>query len=66
MLTIKSNVDLRIRKLGEDSFGVVNGGNVRLNVDVYNGTELVDKIKVDVGEENSANGDKFVGGMDDE
>ena len=63
-LTVVSKIDLRILKLDDDSFGVVNDGNVRLNVDVYNGTDLVDKIKVDVGEEKSFDGDKIVGGQD--
>jgi len=64
-LKINSKVDLKIKKLGEDSFGVVNDGNVRLNVDVYNGTSLIDKIKIGVGEEKEADGDKFLGGQDE-
>ena len=61
-LTIKSKVSLEFVKIGED-FGVVNSGNVGLNVDVYNGTELIDKIKLGVGENSVANGTKLIGGM---
>lgn len=61
-LTIKSKVSFELVKMGED-FGVINSGNVKLNVDVYNGTELVDKIKLDVGETSELSGDDIVGGM---
>jgi len=64
ILTINSEVNLELRRDGED-YSVVNAGNVRLNVDVYNGTDLVDKVKVDVGE-GADGGDKYIGGMDDE
>jgi len=63
-LTINSEVNLELREDGGD-YSVVNAGNVRLNVDVYNGTDLVDKVKVDVGDE-ADGGNKYVGGMDDE
>jgi len=61
ILTIKSSVELKlIETLG--GFSVVNAGNVRLNVDVYNGNELVEKKKLDIGE-GIDGGDKFVGGQ---
>lgn len=63
-LTIKSKVSLEFIKIGEN-FGVINSGNVRLNVDIYNGTELIDKIKLDVQENSTADGDKFIGGYDE-
>ncbi len=62
-LTIKSKVSFRLVKIGKD-FGVVNDGNVGLNVDIYNGTKLVNKIKLGVGDKSKANGTKFVGGME--
>ena len=62
-LTIKSEVNFRLVKVGKD-FGVVNDGNVGLNVDVYNGTKLVKKIKLGIGDISKANGTKFVGGME--
>ena len=61
-LTIKSIVDLELVKV-DGGFGVVNSGNVGLNVDVYDGDELVDKVKLGVGEV-SSEGDKFEGGME--
>jgi hypothetical protein len=63
-LTINSEVDLRLKFDGE-GYSVLNAGNVRLNVDVYNGMELVDKVKVGVGDDAEVSGDKFVGGQDE-
>jgi len=60
-LTIKSEVNLELREIEGNGYGVVNVGNVRLNVDVYNGTELVDQIKLGVDETIEAEGDGFVG-----
>ena len=59
-LTINSEVRLELRKIDE-GYGVVNVGNVGLNVDVYNGTELVSKVRVGVGDVVEAEGDKIVG-----
>jgi len=64
-LTIKSEVSLELRELEGDGYGVFNVGNVRLNVDVYNGTELVESVKLDVNEEVVAEGTKFVGDYDE-
>jgi len=63
-LTIKSKVSFELVKVGED-FGVVNSGNVKLNIDIYNGTKLLDKIKLEVGENSTVDGNKFVGGYDE-
>ena len=63
-LTINSKVVLELRESAE-GYDVINAGNVRLNVDVYNGSELVDKIKIGTGEEIDSSGDKFVGGEDE-
>lgn len=62
-LTINSEVDLRLKKLGQ-GYGITNAGNTRLDVEVYNGTVLVDKIKLDIDEEGNVSGTKFVGGWD--
>lgn len=61
-LTINSVVNLELVET-EDGFGVVNAGNVRLNVEVYDGEELIDKKKLDVGNVVEG-GDKFVGSQD--
>jgi len=63
-LTINSEINLMLEFDG-DGYSVVNAGNARLNVDVYNGTDLVDKIKVSVGNSAEVDGDKFVGGLDE-
>ena len=63
-LTINSEVSLRLKNLGE-SYGLVNAGNVGLNVEVYNGTSLVESVKLEVDEEVGVSGDKFVGGQDE-
>ena len=65
-LTIKSEVNLELRSLEEEGYDVVNVGNVALNVDIYNGTKLVEKKKLGVGESVDADGSKFVGGQADE
>ena len=62
-LIIKSEINLKLKKIG-DGYGVVNAGNVRLNIEVYNGTELIDKTKLDVDEELKSQGTKFVGEME--
>jgi hypothetical protein len=62
-LTIKSRVELELVEIDE-GMAVVNSGNVRLNVDVYDGDELVEKRKLEVGEV-SGEGDKFIGGYDE-
>ena len=63
-LTINSEIDLRLEFDGE-GYSVVNAGNVRLNVDVYNGTELVDKVKVGINGETVVSADKIVGSQDE-
>ena len=65
-LTIRSEVNLELREIEGNGYGVVNAGNVRLNVEVYNGTQLVDKVKLGVGDEAGVEGDKIIGGMEDE
>jgi len=62
-LTVRSEVRLKLKKT-EEGYSVVNAGNVRLNVEVYNGTSLTDKIKLDVGELSPVGGNKFIGGME--
>ncbi len=62
-LTINSVVDLRFVE-GKELFEVVNAGNVRLSVDIYNGSEKIDSVSVDVGEGVSG-GDFFVGVQDE-
>ena len=61
-LTINSVVSLELREV-DGGFGVVNGGNVRLNVDVYDGDELIERKKLGIGDV-VGGGDKFVGGME--
>lgn len=63
-LTINSEINLMLESDGE-GYSVRNVGNVRLNVDVYNGTELVDKVKVGVSDSVAVEGDKFIGGQDE-
>ena len=63
-LTINSEVNLKLKNLG-DNYGIVNAGNTRLDVDVYNGTALVKSIKLDIDEEKKVSGTKFVGSKDE-
>jgi hypothetical protein len=64
-LKIMSEVNLEMRDSGEGSYEIVNSGNVRLNVEVYNGSNLVENVKLGIGEERLSGGDKFVGGQDE-
>ena len=64
-LTIKSEVSLELREIEGNGYGIFNAGNTRLNVDVYNGTSLVSKVKLGVSDEAEAEGDKFIGGLDE-
>lgn len=60
-LTIESRVELRLRETDE-GYEVVNGGNARLNVDVYENGVLKDKVVIDVDEGKILEGDRFIGG----
>jgi len=62
-LTIKSEVNLELRKIDDGNYGVVNAGNVQLNVDIYNGTEMIDNVKLKINEEMESQGAKFIGEM---
>lgn len=62
-LTIKSEVNLELKK-NDEGFDVINSGNVKLNVEVYNGSQLVDNLKLGKGEKTSVNGNKFFGWLD--
>ncbi len=61
-LTINSEINLRLRKLEDGDFAVVNAGNERLNVKIYNGTEKISEVELDVFEETKEKGTKYVGG----
>ncbi|MCH7850630.1 MAG: hypothetical protein IH845_03240 [Nanoarchaeota archaeon] len=65
-LTIKSvvNLELRLRENSSNEFSVVNVGNVVLDVEVYNGTSLVETVKLLI--EGEVNGTGFVGRQSDE
>jgi len=65
-LTILSRVELRLVKTA-DGMGVVNVGNVGLNVDVYDGVGMVDRVKLSRSEvlEVGGKGDKFIGEYDE-
>ena len=62
-LTVESLVNLELRKVDGESYEVINSGNTRLNVDVYDGAELVDKVKLETDEGLESQGTKFVGEM---
>ncbi len=63
-LTINSRIELELIET-EEGMAVINAGNVRLNVDVYDGDELVERMKLGVGDI-SEEGDGFIGGYDNE
>src|SRR3989344_8834067 len=58
-VTIESSVDLKLRRLEcNDCYGIFNAGNTRLNVNVYNGSLLTEKIILDIDEEEETKGTK--------
>ena len=63
-LTIQSEVDLKIKEIG-DKYELVNSGNTRLNVDIYEAGELIENIILGVDEEEEVSGTKFVGREDE-
>ena len=63
-ITILSSIDLRLRESGE-KYEVVNSGNTRLNVDVYDNDALVGNVVLDVDESENVSGNKFIGGQDE-
>jgi len=64
-LTIKSEVDLRLNEK-DGLYEVVNGGNVELDVEIFNKGVFVGKIVLEPEESYSVEGDKFLGGEKDE
>jgi hypothetical protein len=64
-LTMNSEVALRLRADGNESYSVVNAGNVNLNVGVYDNGGYVKNITLDVDEASSTDGNKFVGREND-
>ncbi len=59
-LTINSKISLEF-VAGEDNFDIVNAGNVKLNVDIYNGTEKIGEKKLEINEEMENVGTKLIG-----
>lgn len=64
--TINSRVDLKLKKIEGENYGIVNIGNTKLNVEIYNDSLLIDKIKLDIDEEKKSEGTKFIGRQRDE
>jgi hypothetical protein len=60
-LTILSEVNLKLKKV-DDVYKIVNAGNVKLSVEIYDNNSLIDNVVLDVDEEQNISGEKFVGG----
>lgn len=63
-LLIKANVDLRLRQT-DGAYEVINGGNTKLNVKVYDNEQEIERRTLDVGNSVNASGTKFIGGQDE-
>ena len=61
-LTIESEINLKIKASGDDTYEVVNSGSSQLDVDVYDKGVLTGKITLDIDESGSVKGDKIVRG----
>jgi hypothetical protein len=64
-LTIVSRIDLRLKEINE-GYEIVNAGNTRLNVDVYEDENKIDSFKLDVYEQKKVAGNKLIGGWDED
>ena len=64
-LTIKSEIELRLNEKEDGNYEVVNSGNTKLNVDVYNNGKLTGKVALNPGETDVKKGNKFLGGQND-
>lgn len=64
--TVQSRIELKLRKSQTGlGYEVVNAGNTKLNVEVYQGGQLTGKIVLDANEKQDVQGDKFIGGQAD-
>lgn len=59
-MTINSNVELKMKKIAEDRYEVVNSGNVNLNVDMYNKGKYTGSVILDIDESKNVSGTKFI------
>jgi hypothetical protein len=60
MLTIVSKVDLRLEAT-DGGYNVINGGNVALDVGIYDNGSLVDNIILNPAESKEATKEKYIG-----
>lgn len=63
--TIKSEIDLSLKEIENGNFEVVNSGNEKLDVDVYEKGKLTGKVVLDVDESKEVSGTKFIGGKNE-
>ena len=59
-LTILSTIDLQVRDAG-DKYELTNAGNVPLNVEVYNKSNLQETLQLSVNQKENASGTLFLG-----
>jgi hypothetical protein len=59
-LNIQSKIDLRMNKLN-NSYTLTNAGNIGLNVEVYNKSELKRNFSLGTNEKEKVLGNKFIG-----
>lgn len=62
--TIRDSVILELIEDGNE-YMIVNGGTNDLNVEIYNGTELIDEINLEMTKNKTTSGTKFIGGQDE-
>jgi hypothetical protein len=60
-LTIQSEVNLKLNNAKNGNYEVLNGGSVKLDVDIYNGGNLVGRTVLDIDENKEVSGTKFLG-----
>lgn len=63
-LTIVSEVSLKIKQEG-DKYRLVNSGNKKLNVEVYEEGRKTSDVVLDIDEEKDVSGTRFIGGQNE-
>lgn len=63
-ITVESLVELRVRK-SDTGYAITNGGDTRLNVDVYDQGTLTGQVILSPDETRDEQGDTFIGGQHD-
>src|SRR3989344_8682824 len=60
-LTIVSEIGLKLKKVGNESYDIVNSGNTELNVDIYKNDTITGSVVLGIDGTKEVSGTKFIG-----